>query len=339
MKHLAWLLLFTLPVITSCHRDPLKVPISNIDLDVDIHRFEKDLFSLELDSIQHQLPALNKKYEQFLPLFGYIINIGEPSDPAFPRFIRTFLTDRINNEVYTSTMEVFNDFDKYQQKLIRAFKYFRYHFPDKPIPDMYTFISRFNSSIILDTNLIAIGLDRYLGSDYEFYANLGLPQYMRARMRPEQIVPDCLYAWGSSEFSFRGNRTTDVTDNVLSNMLYQGKLMYFVSAMMPGSDEYQIIGFSPGQMKWCRDNEGIMWTYLIENDLLFNTDHLTIRKLTGEAPYTSYFPRESPGRASVWIGWQIIKKYMERHPEITLEQLMNNAGYQDILSRSKYNPR
>ena len=55
-----------------------------------------------------------------------------------------------------------------------------------------------------------------------------------------------------------------------------------------------IFGFTADQMKFCRNNESQMWQYLIEHDLLFNTEQFTIRKLTGEAPFTSYFTNESP---------------------------------------------
>ena len=63
-----------------------------------------------------------------------------------------------------------------------------------------------------------------------------------------------------------------------------------------------------------------MWQYLIEKDLLFSTDQLTIRKLTGEAPFTSYFTNESPGRAAVWIGFRIVESYMVKNPDISLEE-------------------
>jgi len=72
---------------------------------------------------------------------------------------------------------------------------------------------------------------------------------------------------------------------------------------------------------------------------LFKTDYMTINKLTKDAPFTSYFPRESPGRAANWIGWQIVRKYMERHKDITLSQLMKETRYQKILDGSAYDPQ
>jgi hypothetical protein len=92
-------------------------------------------------------------------------------------------------------------------------------------------------------------------------------------------------------------------------------------------------------MKFCLNNEDQMWTYLIEHDLLFSSDKFIIRKLTGEAPFTSYFTNESPGKAAIWIGFRIIESYMERNRDISLSEMMKNTDVQNILDNAKYNPR
>jgi hypothetical protein len=82
-----------------------------------------------------------------------------------------------------------------------------------------------------------------------------------------------------------------------------------------------------------------MWQYLVENDLVFKTDQFIIRKLVGDAPFTSYFTNESPGRAAVWLGFRIIESYMARNRGTSLESLMSNINVQDILEKARYNPQ
>ena len=82
-----------------------------------------------------------------------------------------------------------------------------------------------------------------------------------------------------------------------------------------------------------------MWQYLIEKNLLFNTDMLTIRKLTGEAPFTSFFTNESPGGAAVWIGFRIVESYMMKNATTSLDDLMKSTDIQQILEKAKYNPQ
>jgi hypothetical protein len=82
-----------------------------------------------------------------------------------------------------------------------------------------------------------------------------------------------------------------------------------------------------------------MWQYLIEHDMLFNSDQFTIRKLTGEAPFTSYFTSESPGRAAIWLGFRIVESYMMKNPGVKLADLMADTNVQELLEKAKYSPR
>ena len=92
-------------------------------------------------------------------------------------------------------------------------------------------------------------------------------------------------------------------------------------------------------MNFCRNNEDQMWQYLIENNLLFNTDQLTRRKVTGDAPFTSYFTNESPGRAAVWIGFRIIESCMRNNSDVRLADIMEETDLQMILEKARYIPK
>ena len=122
-------------------------------------------------------------------------------------------------------------------------------------------------------------------------------------------------------------------------MIHEGKLKYFEKCMLPGEADEIIFGFTQDQMKFCRNNESQMWQYLVEHDMLFVTDQFTIRKLTGEAPFTSYFTNESPGRAAVWLGFRIVESYMMQHPGTKMEQMMNLTDIQSILEGARYDPQ
>ncbi len=205
------------------------------------------------------------------------------------------------------------------------------------MPAVYTCITGFNNSIITADSILGIGLDRYLGADCEYYKRLEIYKYLADRMTPENIVPDCIYGWGASEWDFSALRYT--ADNVLSEIIHEGKLKYFEKCMLPETTDELIFGFTDDQFRFCRNNENQMWQYLIEKNLLFSTDKFTIQKLTGEAPFTSFFTNESPGRAAVWIGFRIVESYMMKNPDVSLNELMTNADIQSILEKAKYNPQ
>jgi len=329
--------IFIFCFIEGCKSGHYKVDISGIEADIRIKRLEKDLFTLNPDNIPEALPALKTKYSSFLQLFSYVINTGDIDSSSFGDFLVRFCTDKLNNEVYDSTMKVFPDLSETEKNLSKAFRYYLYYFPEKHIPGVYTCISGFNNSIITGDSVLGIGLDRYLGSKSEFYPRLGIYKYISDRMTPSDVVPDCIYGWAASEWDL--NATGYKADNVLTELIHYGKLKYYERCMLPDEPDEIIFGFTPDQMKFCRNNEDQMWQYLIEKGLLFSTDQLTIRKLTGEAPFTSYFTNESPGRAAVWIGFRIVESYMMKNPDISLNDLMKNTDIQSILEKAKYNPR
>jgi hypothetical protein len=185
--------------------------------------------------------------------------------------------------------------------------------------------------------VLGIGLDRYLGANCEYYPRLDIYKYISARMTPENIVPDCMFGWGASEWDFSALKYP--ADNVLAEIIHNGKLKYFEKCMLPETSDEIIFGFTADQMKFCRNNESQMWRYVIENSLLFSTDQFTIRKLIGDSPFTSFFTRESPGRAAVWLGFRIIESYMMKNPGVKIDEMMKNTDVQVILEKAKYSPQ
>jgi hypothetical protein len=334
---LSGLLIAASVLSASCRRNQFIINTSGIEADIKIKRLEMDLFTLNPSEIKDKIPDLQAKYDGFLRYFGYVINIGEPSDSTWSDGLVRFSTDKLNNEVYEATMKVYPDLRKIEDELTVAFKHYLYYFPGEKIPGVFTCITGFNNSIIVADSILAIGLDKYLGTDCKYYPGLQLFKYQIAKMNPDNIVRDCIYSWATSEWNYKD--LGYAVENVMSEMIHEGKLLYFVKSMLPESNDNITFGFGVDQMKFCRNNEKQMWQYLVEHNLLFSTDQLTKRKLTGEASFTTYFSNESPGRAAVWTGFRIIESYMLKNRDISLGDLMRNTDVQGILDKAKYNPK
>ena len=329
------LILSALP-FTSCRKNIYNVNISKSEVRIVVKRLDKDLFVMDPGHIADSISYLKSKYGNFLRYFGYVINIGEPSDSSWMEGLVRFCTDRQNNEVYETVMKVFPSITSEEKDLSKAFSHYRYYFPGKKIPGIYTCITGFNNSIITGDSALGISLDRYLGQDCKYYPAMGLYKYQIAKMKAANILPDCMYAWGASEWDLKSIPYSQ--SNVLSDIIHEGKILFFVKCMLPDLPEEMIAGFTPEQMKFCRNNEGGMWQYLMEHNMLFSTDMLTRKKLTGEAPFTVYFTSESPGRAAAWIGFRIVESYMKENRSVTLDELMSETDIQKILQGAKYRP-
>lgn len=323
-------------LIPSCRQDPYRVNVSEIKAEVKISRLENDLFDTSPDKLTSSLPTLKLKYGKFLQLFSYVINGPDINNNEFGEYLLKFCSDKQNFEVYNEVRKAYPDLNKLQEELSNAFRYYKYYFPGKSIPSVYSCITGFNNSIITGDSCLGISLDRYLGADCKYYKELNIYKYMAARMTSENITTDCIYGWAASEWDFASLKYP--VDNVLAEIIHEGKLKYFERCMLPSKPEELIFGFTSSQMKFCRDNEANMWQYLVEKNLLFNTGQMTIKKLTGDAPFTSFFSNDSPGRAAVWTGFRIVESYMSKNKSVSLKDLMTDTDVQGILEKARYNP-
>ena len=303
------------------------------DVQMKIVRLEQSLFTIPIDSIQEYIPRLEQQYGELLDLYSnYVIRIGSPGDPEYPEKLSHFLNDSSMNLVYNRVMEVFPKLKDIETGLNTAFSNYRKEFPDRVIPSVYTLVSGFNQSIVTVDTILAIALDKYLGKNEDMYYWMNLANYQRQVMDRKYIVPDCMKAWLVTEFAYN-----DSINNVLTNILYQGKIMYALGQMLPHTPDSLLFGYTPDQLRWCRNNTAQMWTHIVEKKMLYATDKFTISKLIKPAPFTSVFPRESPGRAAVWLGYQIIASYMKNN-NTSLEALLLDDDYQKILAKAKFKP-
>jgi len=328
-------IVLVLLISTSCKRNPLKVDLSGIDEEVEVVPFGKILFDLDGKDTLQVVTELSNEHPAFFNLFTYrIIRIGGIGDEDFPFLIKSFLQDTLIQEVKTTVYDEFRNTKWLEKDLQKAFKYYRYHFPDKELPAIYTYVSGFNQSVVTAENIVGISLDKYLGRDCEYYKQLSsTPQYKVMNMYKERIPSDVAFAWAITEFEDEQSTTT-----LLDNMIEKGKMMYVVDAMLPDTPDSLKIGYTQEQIEWCKNNAAAMWTNLIEQKMLYSSGRMDIIRYINDAPSTSGFPTNSPGRTGVWIGWQIVRQYMKKHPEVTLPELMANKEYQKILNDSEYDP-
>ena len=207
-------------------------------------------------------------------------------------------------------------------------------FPDITPPEIYSAAITYNQSIILADTVILLGLNHYLGCDYEGYNYLD--SYRRATKTATRQPYDIAESIIATAYPFRPSN--DAT--VLSRLLYEGALVKAVMLLVPDSDTATALGYDKSQLTWLAENEAPAWNALIERKMLYSTDMDVASRLTAAAPHTTLLHPQSPGRAGRYIGLRIIESYMKRHPEATLRQMLDSTFYNSAspLIRSGYNP-
>lgn len=335
------LLIISAPLIlSSCKKDKHKVDLSNIEIDVDLKRYEDDIFNvksledyLALDSID---PVFFSAYKN--GIIGDVTGVRLHASPQ-AQFLgyKDFITHPDMQDLYKQCEDAYPNMEPYREDFEKAFSYYNYHFPKKEIPTIITFISPFRYATVLLEGRLCIGLDMYLGPDFEPYRtpSLQFTEYLIRKMKPDMIVPNGMKAWLMSEFLM------DETDKrFINRIVYEGKILYLMDAMFPDMNDSLKIGYLNGQIEWNRENEAQIWQNIVENDLLYSTDETEYVGLLHDGPFSKgvNVPQESSPRIGIWAGWQIVRKYMDRHPETSLKELMEIEDPGVILKGSVYKP-
>ncbi|MCD4746228.1 MAG: hypothetical protein K8R58_08005 [Bacteroidales bacterium] len=319
-------------ILFSCNFNNEKrfdIDVSDINIeDIQIKRYGKALFEIDTENFKNELQLLQNDYIFFLN--------SDINDTLNLIQIYEYISDPVLIKIANDCNNKYAELSDIEKQLTYSLKHYKYYFPEKKIPAIFTYISGFdyNYPVQYYDSILIIALDMYLGRDYEPYKQLGLPAYKTYRMQKDFIINDCMKELAESSIN-SGN----VGKTLLDQMINEGKKLFFLDAMQAETHDTIKIGYTSEQLKWNEENEANIWAFLIENNLLYSSDYQMISKLITDAPFTSFFSRESPARIGNWIGWQIVRDYMNNCKEITLKELMNEYDAQKILTKSKYKPK
>lgn len=332
-RHFVFILISLL--LIGCEKDRLDVDVSDIDVQISIQRFDQELFGLNASNI---VPGVEKMQHKHGAFFARYINSVISTGGSEPEVIATglsgFLQDRNIRDLHEKVFIEYGDLSDLEDELSEAFTYYNYHFPKRSIPKVKSFVSGFNYAMVAMDSTLGVGLDMYLGSNCEYYPALGIPQYKSNVMTKEHLVVDVLKAWTMSEFEDNSKE-----QSLLSKMIYEGKILYLMDAFYRGKHDSLKIGFSLEQLIWCQHYEFNLWSHLVQNEILFSKNQSDVVQFTGEGPFTRGFDKTSPARTGVWLGWRIVRSYMNKHPDVTLNELMEMSDAQALLRESGYKPK
>lgn len=331
MKHISIVFLIIVALLSACTKNKHDVDISSVEVDLKVFRFDEDLFKESNDWKSRSIELRNKYGAFYKNLTQMIPNLGNPEDPAHFKYLERFATDKDMLDLQATIEETFPDVDPYVGDLSTAFSYYRYHFPKKVIPEIIFFNSALNASPLVNDGQMGIGLDLFLGADFERYGLVSYPQYISRRMTPDHMVTNSVRGWLISEFP------KDNSENLLDDIIWEGKILYAMDALFPFTHDSLKIEYRGQDLDWCRAFEANIWAFMIDKELLFETNKAERLKLLNDGPFTSGFAKESPSRVGKWLGWQIIRAYMENN-ELGLEAMFAEKDSQKILQLSKYKP-
>ncbi len=331
------LIIYVIFIITSCEQDKGKnIPdVSHIEVDVNINRFEKALFSLDTNNITLGLKQLNTAYPDFMNVYftNIVANLDNPEETV-EESASMLLRSPALQYLYDTCQLAFPELTNLEKDFEQMFKYQKHYFPDRAVPKVVTFISEYAlGSFTLDDALLGIGLDFYLGQDHIGYSPMLFPDYIKRHMNKDHILSKAAETIASDIVGNNsGNRMLDL-------MIDNGKVLYIMGLLLPELEDKYIHCYTQEQVDWCRSNEMQIWALFLAEDLLYSSRMRDIQKLVKQSPNSPGMPPEAPGRTANWIGMKIVESYMKRNPDVSVQELVKIKDAQQILDKAKYKPR
>lgn len=291
--------------------------VEEIPIQIKVDRFDKAFFEAK----PQDLAKLKAQYPMFFPAGN--------DDKVW--------LDKMQNpqwrELYSEVEKKFGNFDKETTGIEELFKHIKYYFPETKTPKVITVIAEmdYQNKVIYADSLVIVSLELYLGKDHRFYQ---FPEYLKQNFEPNQILPDIVSSFGIRKILPPSDNT------LLSYMVYAGKELYLKDLLLPEATDAEKMGYQPEQIKWCQENETEMWRFFIENNLLYDTDQKLLPRFINPAPFSKFYleiDNESPGRTGAWLGWQMVRSYMQNN-EVTLQQMLKTDS-KTLFEKSKYKPK
>ena len=346
MKRLVYLFLLSIS-FAACTNKSKGPDVSNIQVDLAVKRFDQDFFSMDTSSLLIDIGTLEAKYPKFTDLFFQnIIGVNNPEG------VTAFY--RLHKPLFDSSQLIYKDFTPIQKQLEEALRHVKYYFPAYEIPaSVIPIIGPMNSREdlarmangeftpnFIGPDFVGISLQFYLGKDFSFYNseyfidNIA-PLYRSRRFSKEYIAADVMKLITDDMFPDKS-----ATLSLIEQMIEKGKQWWLLDKFMPQAPDSVKIGYTQQQLNWVNANEGLVWSYILKNEPdLYTVNPATLQTYIGEAPFTNVFSQEeSPGNIGPWIGWQIIKKFVENNPDMKPEEVMRTAP-KNILEEAKYKPK
>ena len=313
------MILMVLCVFFSCSdKKNTQIDVSTVNIDFTVKRYEVDFYNTTVNT----LPDLKNKYPYLFPKsFSDSLAISK-------------IANKDEQELFLETQKLYSDISPLESELTSLFKHVKYYNKNFKAPNLVTMISDidYNSRVIYADSLLFVSLDVYLGKTHRFYADY--PKYIKENNTKKSIIVDVANSMIEKQLVSLPNRS------FLSKMIYEGKKLYLLDMYLPAVSDQLKIGYSKEKFDWAILNEEDIWKYFMEKKILFSTETKLNKRFLENATFSKFYLQndtQSPGRIGVWLGWQIVRSYMQNN-DVSLQELLI-IDSEELFKKSKYKPK
>jgi len=340
------LLIIGLNLIQSCSSsgDKPEVPdTGHIDVkDVSFIRFDRLVSGMDTSDIEGSYKALLREHPVFTDLyFKRLLGIPAEDRDSFYGVIGDYITADAIVALNDTIESVYSDTEALENEFREAFRLLKYYFPEADMPNVYFFCSEFGYQTIIFSDLekdgIGVGLDLFLGADFDYKKldprNPAFSEYLTRSYNRDHIVRKVLSLILDDHLGqANGKRFIDL-------VIHNGKRLYVMDRLLPFHHDTIVFEYGQESWNWLQQNELDIWSFFLDKELMYETNHLKIDKYVNPSPNAPGMPSEAPGRTGSYIGLRVVESYMDRHPETSLLELAQMHDAQKLMENSKYKPK
>ena len=254
--------------------------------------------------------------------------------------LTNFLADSNMYFLLDSVRKVFPYEDDFMQSLAPPLKRLSINFSDIQYPDFRTHVTGYQpdadwggaDQILPMPEFFSFGLHYFMGKDWGFYP-VNIPEYQKRRTEKDYLPVMMMREVAEGMIA---RIPASQQPKLVDKMVRAGIKQYFLHQMLPYTPDSLLLMYSSKQMDWAWYYEDRIYKELIPH--LFDIDFKLQRDYLTDKPYTTQLSMESAPRIGEFCGWQIVQTYMQRNPDISLEQLCEMDDYEMIFRESRYKP-
>ncbi|MFA5574906.1 MAG: hypothetical protein WC994_07620 [Brumimicrobium sp.] len=315
-------------LFVSCNSNPLDIKLENPPVNYDFINVDKLLNNESEDETKKNLKYLTNKLGDLL-LYELSNNVQKNVTDSSFQIIHDFYQSEYIQELEREKASI--DLTEQESKINKGFQYLSQHFGDSILPDQIFYINKLFSQISCSDSQIAIGLESYISPETEIIKSIPSSefyQWQRNRMQLKYLSRDVLLAWVQVHLFH------EIDGKLAEHFIQAGKILYVLNACFPKETESYVLRYSEEAFDWATKNESIVWEYIVSQQILFSSDVTTRVNFLNEGPTTVGLSQDSPDRMGQFIGYKIVKGFMNKNKSLSLQELLDTE-YNNILQTYK----
>jgi hypothetical protein len=264
-------------------------------------------------------------------------------DSLICRELLDFVLDTIKTrELFDSVHAHYPANYPFNEKLGPAFARLRHYFPQLRPQKVFCYVNGYTRPAVehmdpifppIDSEYVGVGLHYFLGAHFKYYP-AEIPMWIRRRLTAAHIP-----VWIMREYAAILQKkilSQQERPPLIHYMVDAGVRLYFLDKILPDTPDSLKIFYTGPQLEWACTFIKDIYNELLQD--FYTQEFKRFDKYVRDRPFTPNLDRDSPPRLGEFLGWQIVRSYMAKHPEISLQALLHETDLDKIFKESGFKP-